>query len=65
MKTNDGVELKHAVNLLEDIKKLLILGLVTHGVQGIYIADVLGVNKSTISRIVPARKIKQNGETES
>ena len=50
---------KKAVELLEDIKKLLILELVTHDVQGKDIARILGVNPSTITRIVPARKIKK------
>lgn len=43
---------------IEDIKKLLILGLISRGVQGKDIAQVLGVNKSTITRLVPSRKIK-------
>lgn len=45
---------------IEDIKKLLILDLIARGVQGKDIAQVLGVDKSTITRIVPARKIKIN-----
>lgn len=45
--------------LLEDIKKLLIMDLLTKGVQATGIANVLGVDKSTISRLVPARKIKK------
>ncbi len=46
------------ISLLVDIKKLAILDLITHGVQGKDIAQV--VDKSTITRIVPARKIKVN-----
>ena len=49
-----------ATDLLEDIKKLLILDLVTRGVQAKDIATVLGVGKSTISAIVPARQIKKS-----
>ena len=46
---------------LEAIKKLLILDLVTSGVQAKDIAKVLGVTKSTVSAIVPARGIKKKG----
>lgn len=49
---------------MEDIKKLLILELIARGVQGKDIAQVLGVDKSTITRIVPARKIKVNKTSE-
>ena len=45
--------------LLEDVKKLLILDLVTKGVQSKHIAHVLGVDKAVITRIVPARKIRK------
>ncbi len=48
------------IGILEDIKKLVILGLITRGVQGKDIAQVIGVDKSTITRIAPARKIKVN-----
>jgi plasmid maintenance system antidote protein VapI len=48
------------VQLLEDIKKLLILDLISRGVQGKDVAQVLGVNKSTITRIVPAKKINKD-----
>jgi DNA invertase Pin-like site-specific DNA recombinase len=43
---------------LEEIKRLLILGLIHNGVQANDIATILNVNKSTISRIVPVLKIK-------
>lgn len=46
--------------LLEDIKKLLILDLVRQGVQGKEIASILGVDPAIISRMVPARQIKKN-----
>lgn len=52
------------LRLLEDIKKLLILGLIDRSVQTTAIADVLGVNKSTISRLVPARKIKKKSDAQ-
>ncbi len=51
---------KKMVELLENIKKLLILDLVIRDVQAKDIAKVLGVNKSTITRIVPARKVKKS-----
>ena len=45
--------------LLEDIKKLMILNLLSSGVQGKDIAQALGIDKSTLSRILPARKVKK------
>ena len=45
--------------LLEDIKKLLILDLIRQGVQGKDIAAILGVDPAIISRMVPARQIKK------
>lgn len=45
--------------LLEDIKKLLILDLIRQGVQGKEIAGILGVDPAIISRMVPARQIKK------
>lgn len=44
------------VKLLEDIKKLLVLGLVKDGVQSKQIAAVLKVDPATISRMVPRAK---------
>lgn len=58
MNTTEGNGFGQIIKLLEDIKKLLVLGLITRGAQGKDIAQVLGVDKSTITRIVPARKIK-------
>jgi DNA-binding transcriptional ArsR family regulator len=46
--------------LIEDIKKLLILDLVAKGVQAGQIGEVLGVDRTTITRIAPARKMKKN-----
>lgn len=51
---------KKAIELLEDIKKLLILDLITRGVQAKDIAGIFGVNKSTITRLVPTRQIKKS-----
>jgi predicted transcriptional regulator len=51
---------KKTNDLLEDIKKLLILDLITRGVQAKDIGVVLGVGKSAISAIVPARQIKKS-----
>lgn len=53
---------KETLKLLEDIKKLTILGLIERGVQANIIADILGVDKGTISRLVPARKIKSQNQ---
>jgi predicted transcriptional regulator len=41
------------------IKRLLVLQLITSGVQTTKIASALGVNQSSISRLVPARKVKR------
>ena len=53
---------KESTKLLEDIKKLAILDLVERGVQANTIADILGVDKGTISRLVPARKVKNKNQ---
>ena len=51
---------KKIIELLEDIKKLLILDLIVRDVQAKDVAKVLNVDKSTITRIVPARRIKKS-----
>lgn len=51
---------KKVVELLEDIKKLLILDLIVRDIQAKDIAEVLNVSKSTITRIVSARRIKKS-----
>ena len=51
---------KKVVELLEDIKKLLVLDLINKGMQGKNIAAVLGVDPAVISRIVPSRKLKKS-----
>ena len=45
--------------LLEDIKKLLIVHLVANGAQAQDLADVLGVDRSVIARIAPTKKFKR------
>lgn len=45
------------VRALEDVKKLLILGLIKEGIKSKEIAAILGVDPAVISRMVPARKI--------
>ena len=44
---------------LDAIKRLLVLQLITSGVQATHIASALGVDQSVISRMVPARKVKR------
>lgn len=50
---------KKLTELLEDIKKLLILALIRDGVQGKDIAKVLGVDPAVVSRIVSSRRTKK------
>lgn len=47
------------VQELTDIKRLLILQLVTSGVLSTHVARTLQVDNSVISRMVPARMIKK------
>lgn len=44
---------------LDSIKRLLVLQLVTSGVQTTAIASALKVDKSVVSRLVSARKVKK------
>jgi DNA-binding MarR family transcriptional regulator len=44
---------------IEQIKRLMILGLIHQGVQGKDIASALGVDPAVVSRIVQAREIKK------
>ena len=46
--------------LLEDIKRLLVLALVEQNVQGKRIADVLDVDPAIVSRILAPRDKKKN-----
>jgi hypothetical protein len=47
---------------LDGIKRLLILGLLTSGVQATDVARALGVDKSAVSRLVPARRIRKRSQ---
>lgn len=47
------------VRELADIKRLLILQLITSGVEAQYVAKALRISKSTLSGIVSARSIKK------
>lgn len=44
---------------LNSIKRLLVLQLITSGVKATDIALALGVTKSAVSSLVPARKVKK------
>jgi hypothetical protein len=44
---------------LDAIKRLLILQLLTSGVQTPAIARAMGIDRSVVSRLVPARVIKK------
>lgn len=48
---------------LGSIKRLLVLQLITSGVQAKDIASALGVDQSAVSRLVPARKVKKRVTT--
>lgn len=53
-----------ADSLQEDMKRLMILGLIAQGVRSKDIAAVLGVHPSVITRMIPARglsKYRQQG----
>ncbi len=41
------------------VKRLLVLQLITSGVQAKDIAAALGVDQSVVSRLVPTRKVKK------
>lgn len=47
---------KREMDTLEQIKRLLILGLSTQGVKGNKIADAIGVDGATVSRILSPKK---------
>jgi transposase len=49
------------VEQLDQLKRLVMLQMVVSGVQANQIAKVLGVSKSVISGIVPARLLKKRG----
>lgn len=45
---------------LGSIKRLLVLQLITSGVKAKDVASALGVTKSVVSSLVPARKVKKS-----
>ena len=47
---------KKTDQLLEDIKRLILIGLIEQGIQGKRIANVLGVDPAIISRILSPKK---------
>lgn len=56
------IRVKHqdpTVEMLDQVRRLMMLQLVVSGVQAKDIARVLGIDKSDVSRIVPARAIKK------
>ena len=48
---------------LQDIKRLLVLGLVRSGVSQEHVAKALGVNQSSISRMLPGKIGKVSSST--
>lgn len=50
---------KEAVDNFEAIKRLLILQLLSQGVSLAAIGDVLGLDKSSVSRMVPQKHLKK------
>lgn len=52
------LENKRLENLLEDIKRLLILDLSSKGIQGKIIANILEVDPAVISRMLSLHKNK-------
>jgi hypothetical protein len=51
-----------AAKELDAIKRLLVLQLITSGVQSNAIASALGVSKSVVTGLVPARKVKKRAK---
>jgi predicted transcriptional regulator len=47
---------------LDAIKRLLVLQLLTSGVQAKDIAHALGVDASAVSRLVPARRVRKRAK---
>ena len=48
---------KDQAELLEDIKRLLVLQLLSSGVSGTTVADVLGMDRGDFSRAFPVKKL--------
>lgn len=55
---------KNHMRLLEDIKKLLILQLLANGVSDKSIAQILGIDSSTIRHLVSLKKIRNSNKNE-
>lgn len=51
---------KNQIKLLEDIKKLLILQLLADDVSDTVIAQILGIDSSTIRHLVSLKKIRNS-----
>lgn len=49
---------------LEDIKRLTIMQLLVSGAQSGHIAKALGVDQSTISRMMPVREIQKRAASQ-
>ncbi len=47
---------------LDAIKRLLVLQLLTSGVQASAVARAMGVANSVVSRLVPARQVKKKSK---
>lgn len=54
---NDSLQRKQ-IELLEQIKRLLILGLTQQDIQGKRIAEVIGVDPAIVSRIISPKQSK-------
>lgn len=52
-------KVEQKADTLEQIKRLLVLGLIHQNVQGKDIAAALGVDPGTVSRMIPSRQIKK------
>jgi predicted transcriptional regulator len=50
---------KKIIELLEDIKKLMILNLIERDVQGKRIAEVLGVDPAIVSRLISVKRSRK------
>jgi hypothetical protein len=52
-------KLNEQQQLLEQIRRLLILGLSQQGVEGKRMAEVIGVDPASLSRVLSAKKAKK------
>ena len=50
------------VKELDAIKRLLVLQLLSSGVQSTAVARAMGVDVSVVSRLVPARRVKKSAK---